>query len=90
MTAPPDLRDRLALDRTLLANERTLLAYVRTALALVGGGVGLLQFFDDPATRIGGWALIAAGVLALLVGAVRFRAVRADICAARDAARPPL
>ncbi|WP_420456287.1 YidH family protein [Rubrivirga sp.] len=70
------LRDRLALDRTVLANERTLLAYVRTALALLAGGVTLLHLVDEP------WAVVLGGValpLSVVVGAYgawRFGAVR--------------
>ena len=39
------LRDRLAIDRTVLANERTLLAYIRTALTLFLVGI---TFVDAP------------------------------------------
>lgn len=66
------VRDRLALDRTLLANERTLLSYARTALALAGGGAALVHFFYKGPIFWTGWILIIlSGGLAVL-GLVRF------------------
>ena len=70
------LRDRLALDRTVLANERTLLAYLRTALALLAGGVALLHFVDTAWAVVAGWASLPLAGLAAAVGAWRFGAVR--------------
>ena len=70
------LRDRLALDRTVLANERTLLAYLRTALALLAGGVTLLHFVDTAWALVVGWAAIPLAALIGVVGAVRFASVR--------------
>jgi putative membrane protein len=69
----PSSPDQLALERTRLANERTLLAYVRTALGAAGGGVGLLEFVDEPAV---GWGLVAAGGALLLFGLARFFVIR--------------
>lgn len=76
MNSDLDLRDQLALDRTVLANERTLLAYVRTALGLVGAGVGLLHFVSGPGGSLGGWLLIAASLVTLLTGIWRYLSVR--------------
>lgn len=76
MTTNLDLRDQLALDRTVLANERTLLAYIRTALGLVGAGVGLLHFVSGPAGSLGGWLLIAVSLAAFLIGIWRYISVR--------------
>jgi putative membrane protein len=84
MQSETDLRDQLAVDRTLLANERTLLAYVRTSLALVAAGAGLLQFFDAFGTRIAGWLLIALGAIALPIGVWRYLNVRSDLLRSRD------
>lgn len=63
----------------MLANERTLLAYVRTALALAGGGAALVHFSPESLVQGIGWALIAAGMLLLPAGLLRFRNVRQRI-----------
>jgi putative membrane protein len=84
MASETELRDQLAVDRTLLANERTLLAYVRTALALGAGGAGLLQFGAGRASGILAWALIAAGALVLPIGMRRFVQVRRDLSRTRS------
>lgn len=85
MTTPPTdplpLRDRLALDRTVLANERTLLAHVRTALGLLAAGAGLIHFLDDPVTMALGWTLAGLAPLSLGVGVWRFVRMRARLAA---------
>lgn len=65
------LRDQLAIDRTILANERTFLAYCRTSLALILTGAGCIKFFDTRLSDIGGIALIALGILVMVVGTWR-------------------
>jgi len=75
-----DLRDRLALERTKLANERTFLAYIRTALSLVAAGVVILQFFQQrPHFPAIAWLLVASGLIAFLLGIVRFIQIRARL-----------
>jgi len=75
------LRDRLAMDRTILANERTLLAYARTALAFSGAGVSLIKFFDWPAAAIIGCIMIPVGIIIGLIGVIRFIALQRGMCA---------
>jgi len=96
-SGPPDeayalrrliLRDVLAVERTRLANERTLLAYLRTAFALLAGAATLLHFFDDPAARAAGWALLPLALLAGAAGTLRFAAVRHRILHYADASLP--
>jgi putative membrane protein len=70
------LRDELAVDRTLLANERTLLAYLRSAVALVLAGFTMIHFAADSNWFwLAGFVSIPVGLLAGIVGIVRFRAM---------------
>jgi len=78
------LRDRLAIDRTILANERTYLAYIRTALALFAAGASFLQFFSARWIDAVGYALIVSGVMLLTVGSMRFFALRRAIVTAKQ------
>ena len=70
-----------------LALESTMMAWVRTATTLIGFGFTIVQFFerlnnmegvDPPArpftARYVGLVLIAAGVIALVVSAMQYRA----------------
>lgn len=41
-----NLRDELAVERTILANERSFLAYTRTALTCAVGSVSVFHFFQ--------------------------------------------
>jgi len=74
--------------RTRLSLERTMMSWVRTAVALIGFGFTIVQFFErlhsmesarpalrPEAPRYLGLALIAAGVLALLISIWQYRAV---------------
>ncbi len=81
MSKPLPLRDRLALDRTVLANERTLLAYVRTALGLIATGAALVHFTDEPGFLAVGWAAMGLSPLAAAVGAWRFVRLRRELAA---------
>ncbi len=70
--SPLPMGDYLALERTKLSNERTFLAYVRTAIALTVAGYGALEFTQDGFIHYAGNALLAAALISLLVGLVRF------------------
>ena len=74
--------------RTRLALERTMMSWVRTSVALIGFGFTIVQFFErfhsmegvapalrPQAPRYLGLALIAAGVIALVVSVWQYRAV---------------
>src|SRR4030081_3864260 len=81
--------------REHLANERTLLAWVRTAIGLMGLGFVVARFGiflrqmalmsgadaarESLASGIIGIALVAAGVLAGVLGAARFYRARSQI-----------
>jgi putative membrane protein len=74
--------------RTRMALERTLMAWVRTSVGLIGFGFTIVQFFQrlggmegvapaarPQAPRHLGLALIAAGVLSLLVAIWQYRTI---------------
>jgi putative membrane protein len=73
--------------RTRLSLERTLMSWVRTSVGLIGFGFTIVQFFEHlhsevvapalrpQAPRYLGLALIAAGVLALLISTWQYRKV---------------
>ncbi len=74
------IRDRLALDRTVLANERTILAYIRTSLVLFGGGVTLIKLFPGQPIVIGtGYMFIGIAVFTFFFGFTRFIAMHASL-----------
>lgn len=77
-----DLRDELAIQRTILANQRTLLTFFNASLALVISGVSLIKFFNDGRIVWFGAALFAAGVLLLAYGFFNYVAHRRKIEAA--------
>jgi len=81
MAEDSTLRDRLAVERTVLANERTLLAYVRTALAFVIAGVSAIEFLDVTALDVLGWIFVVAGAVTLVIGALRFARTRRQLAA---------
>jgi putative membrane protein len=72
--------------RTRLSVERTMMSWVRTAVSLIGFGFAIVQFFERlqqmPGTRPAnypkapqylGLALIACGILALLISIWQYR-----------------
>jgi putative membrane protein len=81
------LRDRLAIDRTVLANERTLLAYVRTALTFFLVGISFIHVpmlhpdpdFDGLVYGLSGWLFVSTAVVVAAVGYVRYRTFRARV-----------
>ena len=66
------LRDELAIERTLLANERTLLAYLRSGVALIIAGVSIMNFAQQAWFWWIGVACIPVGIIAALLGVVRY------------------
>jgi len=78
--------DHFAWIRTRLALERTMMSWVRTSVALIGFGFTIVQFFErlqstsgvaaalrPQAPRYLGLALIAAGILGLLISLWQYR-----------------
>jgi putative membrane protein len=77
----PDTATTLAFERTRIAYDRTMMAWIRTATSLITFGFSVYKFFQfelksAPAEQmlVGprgfGIALIAAGLLSMLVGMV--------------------
>lgn len=64
-----EIRDAMAMQRTIFANERTLMAYLRTAMAVVAGGFIAIKFSNDLYLEIAGTVLILIG---LVIGAYSF------------------
>ena len=67
------LRDKPAMDRTLLANERTFLAYLRTFIGLIGTGFALWKLIDIFWARVISVILLAASPIVLLYGIYKYR-----------------
>lgn len=80
------LRDELAIDRTHLANERTLLSYLRAGVALLLAGATFIHFASSSWFQLVGAGCLPLGLLTLLFGAWRFRAVRTKINKVRGGA----
>ena len=78
------LRDVLAIDRTRLANERTLLAYLRSGVALVIAGVSIINFAEQAWFLAVGIACIPIGILAGLLGILRFLRMNTAISRVRQ------
>ena len=73
------LRDRLAVDRTILANERTFLAYIRTALGFFAAGVFAIKFFDSIPIELVGWVFVMSGIIVFVVGLSKYRRLKRQI-----------
>lgn len=71
-----ELRDYLAIDRTILSNQNTFLAYVRTALTLFVGGLTFVRFFDQLIVEVIGWIFVPLGVATFIIGAIRYNKIR--------------
>lgn len=78
------LRDELAIDRTLLANERTLLAYLRSGVALIIAGTSIMHFADQSWFQAVGAACIPTGIIASIVGILRYRKMNSAIAFVRN------
>jgi putative membrane protein len=83
------VRDRLAVDRTILANERTLMSYGRTGLAFAVAGVSSMHFLEGLMADAIGAALAATGLLTVAWGIRRYLWYRRKIREALEEARMP-
>lgn len=68
-----EIRDAMAMQRTVFANERTLMAYLRTAMAIVAGGFVAIKFSNDLYLEIAGAVLIVMGLAVGIYSFYRYR-----------------
>ena len=68
-----DVRQSLALERTVMANERTLMAFLRTMVAISGAGLTIQHFSNSVVVSVIGYLLIPAG---LAIGYFGWRSYR--------------
>ncbi len=73
------LRDKLAIDRTILANERTLLAYLRSGVSLVIAGVSMMHFSQTSWFQAVGVSCIPVVVITGIFGMARYRIINQSI-----------
>jgi len=57
-----EIRDMMALQRTIFANERTLMAYLRTAIAIIGGGFAAVKLSQHVYMEVIGLILMPMGI----------------------------
>ncbi|MHC2991974.1 hypothetical protein OB13_10380 [Pontibacter sp. HJ8] len=67
-----EIRDQMAVQRTIFANERTLMAYLRTALALIGGGFAALKLSRHVYLEVTGFILMVLGVALAVYSFARY------------------
>ncbi|SIT89963.1 putative membrane protein [Pontibacter indicus] len=67
-----EIRDDMAVQRTIFANERTLMAYLRTAIALVAGGFAAIKLSHHVYMEFIGLTLMPLGVLMAVYSFVRY------------------
>lgn len=73
------LRDKLAIDRTILANERTLLSYFRSFVVILSSGAAIvkIEMLEELASL--GIFLVSIAPLMLFIGIMRYFHVRKKI-----------
>lgn len=73
------LRDKLALDRTILANQRTLLSFTRTGLYFITTAIGLYYLEKKINFGFFEWALTIIGFAAIITGMWSYFKVKSKI-----------
>ncbi|SFC48770.1 putative membrane protein [Parapedobacter composti] len=66
------LRERLALQRTILANQSTFLAFLRTSMYFAVAGVSVNQLLEIRDAYIYEYAFFTTSAIVLVVGTVNF------------------
>lgn len=86
--ANSEIKDVLAIERTIFSNERTFLAYLRTALSMIIVGISMHQFFNTQISTIIAFILIPIGCVIGYIGFRNFSRKRAFIKRKRDSYIP--
>jgi len=73
------LRERLALQRTILANQSTFLSFLRTSMYFAVAGVSVDRLLDIPGGRIYEYVLFVISAIVLVVGIFNFAIHRKKI-----------
>lgn len=77
------LRERLALQRTILANQSTFLAFLRTSMYFAVAGVSVDRLLDLPDGRIYVYGLFGVSAVVLFIGVYSFFSHRKKIALSR-------
>ncbi|WP_242926417.1 YidH family protein [Pontibacter vulgaris] len=67
-----EIRDQMAVQRTIFANERTLMAYLRTSIAIIGGGFAAIKLSKHIYMEIVGLVLMPTGLALALYSLYRY------------------
>lgn len=70
------LRDKLALDRTILANQRTLLSYIKTSIFLISTAIGIFYLENKVTFGFIEWGLIILGLISFSIGLVIYYKIK--------------
>lgn len=73
------LRERLALQRTILANQSTFLSFLRTSMYFAVAGISVDRLLDIPGGRIYEYVLFVVAAIVLAVGVFNFAIHRKKI-----------
>lgn len=66
------LRERLALQRTILANQSTFLSFLRTSMYFAVAGISIDRLLDLPGGRIYEYIFFVISAVVLVVGVVNY------------------
>lgn len=67
-----EIRDQMAIQRTIFANERTLMAYLRTSLAFAGGGFAAIKLSQHAYMELMGSTLMTIGLCLAIYSLYRY------------------
>jgi putative membrane protein len=69
-----EIRDQMAVQRTIFANERTLMAYLRTAITIIAGGIAAIKLSNHIYMEIAGVSLLFIGITLSVYSFYRYKA----------------